>query len=527
VTGGARDFEDTLDALRRWTGERRFQVGVQLLRHGLDPARAGAAIADIAETGLAALLPAVEAEFARQHGAIAGGAFAIVAMGRLGSREMSLASDLDLILIYDAPDPAAVSDGPRPLPVATYYARLSQRLIGAITAPTAEGRLYEVDMRLRPSGEAGPIASSLAAFARYQQESAWTWEHMALTRARPIAGGPALCRQVESMVYAVLVRPRDPARLVVDVDDMHRRIAEQHSNPAAWDVKNRRGGLVDIQFIVQYLLLREAAAAPAILHRALVEALPVLAAAGALPQAALPVLLEAVSLFQRVELLATLLFETPSEAPGLPDAVAATLARGTGAIDSARVAADITAAAAAVGAWYETLVAEPARQAAQLSIGDEAAMSVKPGDKAPDFTLPTDGNGSVTLSKLKGKKVVLYFYPKDDTTGCTAEACGFRDAVPDYGKIDAVVIGLSKDSVASHDKFKKKYELPFILASDVSGEVCERYGVWVEKSLYGRKYMGIDRSTFLIDEKGVVRGAWNKVRVPGHVAAVLAAAQAL
>ena len=154
-------------------------------------------------------------------------------------------------------------------------------------------------------------------------------------------------------------------------------------------------------------------------------------------------------------------------------------------------------------------------------------MSVEIGEKAPDFTLPTDGNRSVTLSGLKGKKVVLYFYPKDDTSGCTAEACGFRDALPDYSGTDAVVIGISKDSVASHDKFKKKHNLPFILASDAGGEVCEKYGTWVEKSMYGRKYMGIDRATFLIDGDGIVRGAWRKVRVPGHVAEVLKAVQSL
>ena len=154
-------------------------------------------------------------------------------------------------------------------------------------------------------------------------------------------------------------------------------------------------------------------------------------------------------------------------------------------------------------------------------------MSVNVGDKAPDFTMPTDGNGTVTLSKLRGKPVVLYFYPKDDTSGCTAEACGFRDSVPDYGKTGAVVIGVSRDPVASHDKFKKKYQLPFTLASDAAGEVTERYGVWIEKSMYGRKYMGIDRSTFLIDKDGVVRGVWHKVKVPGHVAEVLKAAKAL
>ncbi len=154
-------------------------------------------------------------------------------------------------------------------------------------------------------------------------------------------------------------------------------------------------------------------------------------------------------------------------------------------------------------------------------------MSIEIGDKAPDFTLPTDGNGKISLSKLRGQKVVLYFYPKDDTSGCTAEACGFRDALPKFGKIEAAVIGISRDSVAAHDKFKRKHDLTFTLASDEAGEVCERYGVWVQKSMYGRKYMGIERATFLVDEKGMVRGVWRKVKVPGHVEAVLAAAKAL
>ncbi len=154
-------------------------------------------------------------------------------------------------------------------------------------------------------------------------------------------------------------------------------------------------------------------------------------------------------------------------------------------------------------------------------------MSVKPGDKAPDFTLATDGAGKVTLSKLKGKKVILYFYPKDDTSGCTAEACGFRDSLPKFGRTDAAVIGISRDSVASHDRFKKKYDLPFTLASDEEGKVCETYGTWVEKSMYGRKYMGIERATFLVDPKGIVRNVWRKVKVPGHVEEVLAAAKAV
>ncbi|MEQ8332612.1 thioredoxin-dependent thiol peroxidase [Nisaea sp.] len=149
------------------------------------------------------------------------------------------------------------------------------------------------------------------------------------------------------------------------------------------------------------------------------------------------------------------------------------------------------------------------------------------GDKAPDFSMATDGGGTVSLADLKGRKVVVYFYPKDDTPGCTKEACAFRDAMPDFSGIDAVIIGVSKDPVAKHDKFKAKYDLPFTLASDEESDICERFGVWVEKNMYGRKYMGIERATFLIDGDGIVRDVWRKVKVPGHADAVLAAVKAL
>ena len=154
-------------------------------------------------------------------------------------------------------------------------------------------------------------------------------------------------------------------------------------------------------------------------------------------------------------------------------------------------------------------------------------MSVEEGKKAPDFTAATDGGGKLKLSDLRGKPVVLYFYPKDDTSGCTAEACGFRDSLPNFSKLKAQVIGVSKDSVARHDKFKAKYQLNFALVSDEDGKICEKYGTWIEKSLYGRKYMGIDRATFLIDKDGVVRKVWRKVKVPGHIAEVQEALKVL
>ncbi|HSR55677.1 MAG TPA: thioredoxin-dependent thiol peroxidase [Alphaproteobacteria bacterium] len=152
-------------------------------------------------------------------------------------------------------------------------------------------------------------------------------------------------------------------------------------------------------------------------------------------------------------------------------------------------------------------------------------MTVDAGDKAPDFNLETDGGGKLKLSSLKGKKVVLYFYPRDNTPGCTQESCDFRDLHPDFSKVNAAVIGISKDSVASHDKFKDKFSFPFTLVSDPDLKAIKAFDVWKEKNMYGKKTMGVERSTFLIDEKGVISKAWRKVKVKGHAEEVLEAAK--
>lgn len=159
---------------------------------------------------------------------------------------------------------------------------------------------------------------------------------------------------------------------------------------------------------------------------------------------------------------------------------------------------------------------------------EKQLFALNVGDAAPDFTLPGDDESSITLSQFKGKqKVVLYFYPKDDTPGCTVEAKDFRDAIPAFEKANTVVIGISKDSVSKHVKFKDKYCLPFTLVSDAESDVCERYGQWVEKSMYGKKYMGINRATFLIGTDGKIAQIWPKVKIEGHAAEVLKAAQAV
>jgi thioredoxin-dependent peroxiredoxin len=154
-------------------------------------------------------------------------------------------------------------------------------------------------------------------------------------------------------------------------------------------------------------------------------------------------------------------------------------------------------------------------------------MSLKEGDKLPSFALPTDDGGEVSTKSLKGKKAVVYFYPKDNTPGCTKEACDFRDAQRAFKKAGIEVVGVSKDSVKSHAGFRDKQKLNFALGSDADGKVCDAFGTWIEKSLYGRKYMGIERATFLVDEKGVIRKIWHKVKVPGHVDEVLEAAKEL
>ena len=364
VLDRAAHYEDVLDRARRWTAERKFQVGLQLLRRRLDGEAAGAAFADIAEAALAVLLPRVEQEFAKSHGRIEGGALAVVGLGKLGSREMTVTSDLDLILIYDASLGVESAGAPHPLAAASYYARLAQRYINALTALTSEGNLYPVDMRLRPSGTQGPLATSLAAFRRYNDELAWTWEHMSLTRARAVAGSAPLAAAIATIMRDILVRRRDPDRLVVDVDDMRRRIAESHKAEGPLDLKHRRGGMVDIEFIAQYLMLREAAQHPDVLRQNTRAALAALGRAGALPEDAAATLIESLELWRDLQSLMKLTVEEPFDEERVAPALGAILGK-DGGFDFSALATKIEAAASASLAWYERIVAEPAASARQ------------------------------------------------------------------------------------------------------------------------------------------------------------------
>jgi [glutamine synthetase] adenylyltransferase / [glutamine synthetase]-adenylyl-L-tyrosine phosphorylase len=266
----ARDFQDVLDAARRWAQAREFQVGLHVLLGLIDGDAASGHLTNVAERVIQALLPRAEEWLSARHGRVAGGAFMVLGLGKLGSRELTIGSDLDLIFVYAAPDEAR-SDGARPLPTATYYARLGQRLISALSAATPEGRLYEIDTRLRPSGNLGPVACSVDNFERYQLETAQTWEHQALTRARAIAGDPALARRVEADIRRALLTPREPEALARDVAAMRARIFREHGSDDPWNLKHARGGLLELEFLAQFLKLRFALEHPELLTTGTVE----------------------------------------------------------------------------------------------------------------------------------------------------------------------------------------------------------------------------------------------------------------
>jgi glutamate-ammonia-ligase adenylyltransferase len=291
----ARGFEGALDGARRFAREQIFRVGVQLIEGKAESAVVGTAFANIAEAIVAGLLEIVHDELALTAGRVQGGAFVVIAMGKLGGREMTASSDLDLIFVYDAPPDAEFSDGPKPLPVSTYYARLAQRFISALTVPTGEGVLYDVDMRLRPSGNKGPVAVSLETFTRYQASEAWTWERLALTRARVVAGPAALASAVAEAIRTAL-SSGSRGDVAKDARAMRDKLAAQFPGKNRWDLKFAPGGLVDIEFIAQALQLQHAT--PDVLCTNTIEALEALTKAGALDTADAKTLIDAARLEQ-------------------------------------------------------------------------------------------------------------------------------------------------------------------------------------------------------------------------------------
>jgi glutamate-ammonia-ligase adenylyltransferase len=297
VVNTAPGYEAALNAARRWTGEQTFQITAQLAVGLLAPRDAALHFTAIADAAIRALLAPVMDEIKAQHGKIEGG-FVVVGLGRLGAGEMTATSDIDLMFVYDAPA-GAMSDGARAIGPVEYFTRLVRRAVTALSAATEEGALYEVDMQLRPSGKAGPAAVSLAAFERYYREEAWTWEAMALVKARVIGPGGPLAEAVSAEIGAILARPRDKAAIAADVCDMRARLDAAKPGAGPWDVKNIVGGLTDIAFICQYLTLLAAPRGERP-PGAVAEALPWFAQSGELAQEEANVLTGAHAVFDAV-----------------------------------------------------------------------------------------------------------------------------------------------------------------------------------------------------------------------------------
>jgi len=252
----AQDFQDTLDLVRKFVAEQKFRTGVHLLESIAGVEETGAALTRVADVALKTLLPHVEREFSRRHGIFPDGGIAILAMGKYGGRELTQTSDLDIVFLYHATDMSQLSDGAKPLMPSQYFSRLGQNIITAITALTSEGRLFEVDTRLRPSGSQGPLVVTLKTFQDYYARSAWTWEHMALTRARIIVSPQAMLDDLNTSVKTVLTKKRDAAALLTSVHEMRKKLFDQFGSENTWSIKHCRGGLVDMEFICQYLMLK-------------------------------------------------------------------------------------------------------------------------------------------------------------------------------------------------------------------------------------------------------------------------------
>ncbi|WP_374432641.1 glutamine-synthetase adenylyltransferase [Tabrizicola sp.] len=345
----APDYEGRLDMARRWMKEWHFRVGVHHLRGLIDGFEAGKQYADLAEAVVQVIWSEVVGDFARKHGAMPGRGAVVIGMGSMGAARLNAGSDLDLIVIYDDQG-AEGSDGPRPLATRPYYSRLTQALVTALTAQMPEGRLYEVDMRLRPSGRAGPVATSLQSFTTYQETEAWTWEHLALTRARVLAGEPTLAGEVEAFRRELLVRKGQGALVKPDVAEMRARLAAAKPAQGAWDAKNGPGRIMDIELAAQTVALLSGSPARSV-ERQLASA-----AGRVMPDSDMQVLTSAYRLMWRLHAAARLLSERALDWDSLGEGGRAFLLRETGVEDAATLAQDLAQAVAGAEAAVTRLV---------------------------------------------------------------------------------------------------------------------------------------------------------------------------
>ena len=323
------DYEGQLDAARRWLKEWHFRVGVHHLRGLIEAEEAAKHYTDLADVVIACFWPLVCAELAEKHGVAPGRGGVVLAMGSLGAARLTAESDLDLIVIYDAGG-VEMTDGPRPLDARGWFSKATKMLITALSAPTSEGRLYEVDMRLRPSGRKGPVATSLEAFTHYQMNEAWGWEHMALTRARVVAGDASLGADVEATRMQVIQTPRKPSTIIADLADMRQRLAAAGRKGSTFDVKAGMGGMQDIDLIGQAGALIAGSAA-----RATARHLRAAAKCGWLTQAEAEALSAAHALFSRAAQAARLLTDAPLDPSDIGQGGLEFLVRATGHADRA------------------------------------------------------------------------------------------------------------------------------------------------------------------------------------------------
>jgi glutamate-ammonia-ligase adenylyltransferase len=352
----AQSYEDFLDRIRIFGQEHLFLIGVRILSGTATAEQAGEVYARLADILIRALHRAVEDEFAKVHGRIAGQETALIAMGKLGGREMTAASDLDLILIYDFDAEHPDSDGARPLYGAQYFARLTQRLISALTAQTNYGKLYDVDMRLRPSGRSGPVATQIDSFASYQENEAWTWEHMALTRARVVSASPAFARRIERVIADVLRRERNTGSIAGDVAEMRRAIAAEKGEDERWNLKYAAGALIDIEFIAQYLQIVHAAAQPDILDTSTARVLDKAWRSGVLSTEDAEVLRPAVRLYHDLTQILRLCLPAEFDAKTAGTGLIGLLTRAADVPDFATLDAYVTETQAKVRRTFEKIV---------------------------------------------------------------------------------------------------------------------------------------------------------------------------
>ncbi len=353
----ARFYEDALDRARIFAQEQQFLIGLRLLSDTLTAHQVGEALARLAESIIAGLMPFVMDQVAENHGRLDGADWAVLAMGKLGGREMTASSDLDLILLYEHGEDVEETDGKRPLAPSQYFIRLTQRLVAALSAPTAEGRLYEVDFRLRPSGNAGPLATRLASFEAYQVSEAWTWEHMALTRARVIASsGTAFRERIAAHIGETLARPREAAKIAAEVATMRARIEAEKGTKDIWDLKQVAGGLVDIEFIAQFLQLAHAAERPEILSQTTETALERCRDAGYLAAGDAEVLIPAIRLYHALTQVQRLTLEGAFKVDTVPRGVKELLVHAGEAPDFAYLEHSLAECQQRVRAIFESLV---------------------------------------------------------------------------------------------------------------------------------------------------------------------------